>query len=133
MNRVIAALHRVDSGAIGLADYGRAGNYFARQIARWTKQYRASETETIDAMERLIEWLPEHIPASDETTLVHGDYRLDNLIFHPSEPRVIAVLDWELSTFGHPLADFAYQCMGWHMPPGPFRGLIGNDLAKLGI
>ena len=133
MIRVIVALHRVDYAAAGLADYGKAGNYFARQIARWTRQYRASETERIEAMERLIEWLPANIPAVEETTLVHGDYRLDNLIFHPTEPRVLAVLDWELSTLGHPLADFSYQCMGWHLPPGPFRGLVGHDLAELGI
>jgi aminoglycoside phosphotransferase (APT) family kinase protein len=133
MNRVIATLHRVDYGAAGLADFGKPGNYFARQIARWTKQYRASETERIDAMERLIAWLPENIPASDETTIVHGDYRLDNLVFHPTEPRVVAVLDWELSTLGHPLADFAYHCMSWHIPPGPFRGLSGVDLGAFGI
>jgi len=133
MNRVIAALHRVDYAAVGLADYGKPGNYFARQIGRWTKQYRASETERIDAMDRLIAWLPEHIPPGDETTIVHGDYRLDNMIFHPTEPRVLAVLDWELSTLGHPLADFAYHCMTWHIPGGVFRGLGGNDLKALGI
>jgi aminoglycoside phosphotransferase (APT) family kinase protein len=133
MNRVIAALHRVDYTAIGLADYGKAGNYFERQIARWTKQYKASETETIDAMERLIEWLPRNIPPGDETTLVHGDFRLDNLIFDPTEPRALAVLDWELSTLGHPLADFSYHCMAWHVPPGPFRGIVGLDLSALGI
>ncbi|MEN8663545.1 MAG: phosphotransferase [Polycyclovorans sp.] len=133
MNRVIAALHRVDYAAIGLTDYGKPGNYFARQIGRWTKQYRASETERIDAMDRLIAWLPEHIPPGDETTIVHGDYRLDNMIFHPTEPRVLAVLDWELSTLGHPLADFAYHCMTWHIPAGVFRGLGGAKLAELGI
>ncbi|MGB1562610.1 MAG: phosphotransferase [Sinimarinibacterium flocculans] len=133
MNRVIAALHQVDHVTIGLADYGKPGNYFARQIGRWTKQYRASETERIDAMDRLIAWLPEHIPPGDETTIVHGDYRLDNMIFHPTEPRVLAVLDWELSTLGHPLADFAYHCMTWHIPAGVFRGLGGAKLAELGI
>ncbi len=133
MNRVIAALHRVDYRAVGLTDFGKPGNYFARQIARWTKQYRASETERIGAMDRLIAWLPENIPAGDETTIVHGDYRLDNLVFHPTEPRIVAVLDWELSTLGHPLADFAYHCMSWHIPPGPFRGLSGSDLGALGI
>ncbi len=133
MNRVIAALHQVDYTKIGLADYGKPGNYFARQISRWTKQYRASETERIDAMDRLIAWLPEHIPPGDETTIVHGDYRLDNMIFHPTEPRVLAVLDWELSTLGHPLADFAYHCMTWHIPAGVFRGLGGAKLAELGI
>ena len=106
MNRVLVALHALDFAAIGLRDFGKPGNYFARQIARWSRQYRASETEPIEAMEQLLVWLPEHIPASDETTLVHGDYRLDNLIFHPSEPRILAVVDWELSTLGHPLADF---------------------------
>jgi len=133
MNRVIAALHRVDYRAVGLADFGKPGNYFARQIARWTKQYRASETERIEAMDRLIAWLPENIPNAEETAIVHGDYRLDNLIFHPTEPRIVAVLDWELSTLGHPLADFSYHCMSWHIPPGPFRGLGGLDLAALGI
>ena len=133
MNRVMANLHQVDYAAIGLADYGKAGNYFERQIGRWTKQYRASETEKIDAMDRLIEWLPQHIPPGDETRIVHGDYRLDNLIFHPTEPRILAILDWELSTLGHPLADFAYHCMTWHVPPNAFRGLAGIDLAALGI
>jgi aminoglycoside phosphotransferase (APT) family kinase protein len=133
MNRVIAALHRVDYGARGLDDYGKPGNYFARQIARWTRQYQASQTETIEAMDRLIAWLPENIPPGDETTIVHGDFRIDNLVFHPTEPRVLAVLDWELSTLGHPLADFSYHCMSWHVPPGAFRGLVGHDLAALGI
>ena len=133
MNRVIARLHCVDYAAIGLADYGKAGNYFERQIGRWSKQYRASETESIEAMNQLIEWLPKHIPAGDETSIVHGDYRLDNLIFHPTEPRILAILDWELSTLGHPLADFAYHCMAWHVPPSAFRGLAGLDLDALGI
>ena len=134
MNRVIAALHKIDLQALGLADYGKTGDYLARQIARWTKQYRASETEKIEAMERLIEWLPENIPADNETTIVHGDYRLDNLIFHPTDSRIAAVLDWELSTLGHPLADFAYHCMSWHVPGGgPFGGMGGLDLEGLGI
>lgn len=133
MNRVIAALHALDVDALGLADYGRPGNYFERQIGRWSRQYRASETERIDAMDSLIEWLPKHIPAGDETTVVHGDYRMDNLIFHPGEPRIIAILDWELSTLGHPLADFSYHCMSWHIPPGAFRGIAGLDHAALGI
>lgn len=132
MNRVIAALHRVDPDAVGLGDYGRAGNYFERQIARWTKQYRASETETIGAMEELMAWLPEHIPAGDETAIVHGDYRLDNVIFHPTEARILAVLDWELSTLGHPLADIAFHCMWWHTP-NAIRGLADVDIAALGI
>jgi len=137
MNRVIAALHNVDVKAAGLEAYGKPGNYFERQIGRWTKQYQASVTQPIDAMDRLIEWLPAHIPASardeSQVSVVHGDYRLDNLVFHPSEPRVVAVLDWELSTLGHPLADFSYHCMSWHIPPGSFRGLGGVDLASLGI
>jgi aminoglycoside phosphotransferase (APT) family kinase protein len=137
MNRVIAALHRVDVNAIGLADYGRPGNFFARQIGRWTKQYQASLTEPIEAMDRLVEWLPAHMPASamdeSQVSVVHGDYRLDNLVFHPTEARVLAVLDWELSTLGHPLGDFAYHCMSWHIPPGTFRGVGGLDLATLGI
>jgi aminoglycoside phosphotransferase (APT) family kinase protein len=133
MNRVIAALHSVDYTAIGLADYGKPGNFFERQISRWTKQYRASETEKVAAMDSLIDWLPAHIPAGDESAIVHGDFRMDNLMFHPTEPRVLAVLDWELSTLGHPLADFAYHCMTWVMPPGPSRGLAGVDIASLGI
>jgi aminoglycoside phosphotransferase (APT) family kinase protein len=135
MNRVIAALHRVDAEAVGLADYGKPGNYFARQIGRWSKQYQASETEPIDAMNRLIEWLPQHMPAETDAraTIVHGDYRLDNLIFHPHEPRVLAVLDWELSTLGDPLADFAYHCMAWHVEPAQFRGIAGLDWRALGI
>ncbi|MBC3935413.1 phosphotransferase [Undibacterium rugosum] len=133
LNRVIAQLHSLDYAAIGLADYGKPGNYFARQIDRWTKQYRASETETIEAMDRLIEWLPHHIPAGDDTSIVHGDYRLDNMMFHPTEPRIMAVLDWELSTLGHPLADFSYHCMSWHVLPGQFRGIKGLDLKALGI
>jgi aminoglycoside phosphotransferase (APT) family kinase protein len=133
MNRVIAALHQVDFQAIGLADYGKPGNYFARQIGRWSKQYQASETEKIEAMDNLIAWLPNNIPAGDETAIVHGDYRLDNLIFHPTEPRILAILDWELSTLGHPLADFSYHCMSWHIAPGNFRGIGGLDLAAVGI
>ena len=137
MNRVIAALHSVDVKAAGLADYGKPGNYFERQIGRWSKQYQASITDPIDAMDRLIEWLPAHIPAGarDEAqvSVVHGDFRLDNLVFHPSEPRVLAVLDWELSTLGHPLADFSYHCMSWHIPRGLGRGIGGVDIAALGI
>ncbi len=133
MNRVIAALHQVDYQAVGLADYGKPGNYLQRQIGRWSKQYRASETEKIEAMERLIEWLPNHIPGQEETTIVHGDFRLDNVIFHKSEPRILAVLDWELSTLGHPLADFSYHCMYWRLTPEQFRGLGGLDLPALGI
>jgi aminoglycoside phosphotransferase (APT) family kinase protein len=133
MNRVIAQLHGVDYKAIGLETYGKPGNYFARQLDRWTKQYRASETERIEAMDRLMGWLPGAIPSGDETTIVHGDYRLDNLVFHPTEPRILAILDWELSTLGHPLADFSYHCMSWHIPPAQFRGIAGLDLPALGI
>ena len=137
MNRVIAALHGVDVAAAGLADYGRPGNYFERQIGRWSKQYLASVTEEITEMDRLIDWLPAHLPPgardSPAPAIVHGDFRLDNLVFHPTEPRVLAVLDWELSTLGHPLADFSYHCMTWHIPPGVFRGIAGLDLAALGI
>ena len=133
INRVIAALHRVDYRAVGLESYGRPGNYIRRQIERWTKQYRSSETEPIAAMDHLIAWLPENIPPGEETSIVHGDFRIDNLIFHPSEPRVLAVLDWELSTLGHPLADFAYHLMAWRLGPGQFRGMHGMDLTALGI
>ncbi len=133
MNRVIAALHGVDYAKIGLADYGKPGNYFERQIARWTKQYRASETEKIEAMDNLIEWLPKNIPPGEEISIVHGDYRMDNLIFHATEPRILAILDWELSTLGHPLADFSYHCMSWHIPEERFRGIGGIDLTALGI
>ena len=136
LNRVIAELHNVDFEARGLADYGKAGNYFARQIDRWSRQYRASETGGIDAMDRLIAWLPGHVPQEEnpQVSLVHGDYRLDNVIFHPSEPRILAVIDWELSTLGHPLADFAYHLMSWHIAPGgAMRGLAGLDLDALGI
>ncbi|WP_431266546.1 phosphotransferase [Roseateles chitinivorans] len=138
MNRVIAALHRVDFRALGLEGYGKPGNYFERQIGRWSKQYQATITGPNEAMDRLIEWLPAHIPDSArderEVAIVHGDYRLDNLVFHPTEPRVLAVLDWELSTLGHPLADFSYHCMSWHIrKSGAARGLGGVDLAPLGI
>jgi aminoglycoside phosphotransferase (APT) family kinase protein len=137
MNRVIAALHGVDYAAQGLGNYGKPGNYFERQIGRWSKQYLASVTTPIPEMDRLIEWLPQHMPASardaSQVSIVHGDYRLDNLIFHPTEPRVLAVLDWELSTLGHPLADFSYHCMAWHISPGTFRGIGGVDIDSLGI
>ena len=137
MNRVISALHQVNFAGHGLADYGRPGNYFERQIGRWTKQYLASVTTPIPEMDKLMQWLPVNMPASasDENlvSIVHGDFRLDNLMFHPTEPRVLAVLDWELSTLGHPLADFSYHCMAWHIPPGMFRGIGGLDVASLGI
>jgi aminoglycoside phosphotransferase (APT) family kinase protein len=133
MNRVIAALHSVDYRSVGLENFGKPGNYFQRQISRWSIQYRDSESETIYSMERLIEWLPTHIPLGDEASIVHGDFRIDNLIFHPTEPRVLAVLDWELSTLGHPLADFSYHMMAWRLRPNEFRALHGIDLASLGI
>ncbi len=135
MNRVLAALHSVDVDAVGLSDYGRPGNYFERQVGRWTKQYRASETEHCEPMEALISWLADNIPADDgSNSLVHGDYRLDNLMFHPTEPRVIAVLDWELSTLGHPLADLAYQLMPWQLPSsGSFMGMADINRADFGL
>ncbi len=137
MNRVIAALHSVDVAAVGLQDYGKPGNYFERQIGRWSKQYLASATEPIAAMNQLLAWLPTHLPATAldnrQVSVVHGDYRLDNLVFDTAQPRVLAVLDWELSTLGHPLADFSYHCMAWHIPPGVFRGIGGLDHAALGI
>ncbi|MBI2526534.1 MAG: phosphotransferase [Candidatus Rokubacteria bacterium] len=133
MNDVLARLHSVDYKAVGLGDFGRPGNYFARQIHRWTSQYRASETETIEAMDRLIGWLPGHIPPDDTTTIVHGDYRLGNMILHPTEPRVLAVLDWELCTLGHPLADLAYNCMPYHLRADVMEGFEGADLPALGI
>ena len=137
MNRVIAALHCIDPRSVGLVDFGKPGSYFSRQIARWTRQYQASMTETIVEMDRLIDWLPAHLPPSaldeGQISIVHGDYRLDNVIFHPTAPRILAVLDWELSTLGHPLADFSYHAMSWHIPPGAFRGIAGLDHAALGI
>ena len=137
MNRVIAALHSVKFAERGLAAYGKPGNYFERQIGRWSKQYVASITQPIPEMDQLMDWLPQHIPAMARAehmvSIVHGDYRLDNLMFHPTEPRIVAVLDWELSTLGHPLADFSYHCMAWHIPPGAFRGIGGLDVVSLGI
>lgn len=132
LNRVMAALHRVDPVAVGLADFGRPGAYLARQVARWTRQYKAAETEPIEAADRLIDWLPQHMPPEGERRIVHGDYRIDNVIFHPTEPRILAVLDWELATLGDPLVDFAYHCMSWRMPPAA-RGLAGVNIAALGI
>ena len=135
MNRVLAAIHNVDVEAVGLGDYGKPGNYFARQVSRWSRQYRASETEHSPAMERLIEWLPENIPPEEERSyLVHGDYRLDNVMFHPTEPRIIAVLDWELSTLGSPIGDLAGQVMGWMLPGlGPIPGLGKKSREEIGI
>jgi aminoglycoside phosphotransferase (APT) family kinase protein len=133
LTRVIAALHAVDYAAVGLGDFGKPGRYIERQVARWTQQYRASQTESIDAVEQLIEWLPQHIPADEQTSIVHGDFRLDNAIFHANEPRILAVLDWELSTLGHPLVDLAYLCMRYHLSADQFRGLGGLDPAALQI
>jgi len=133
MNTVIAALHSVDYVKLGLAEFGRPGNYMARQVARWSRQYQASETAKQPAMDRLIEWLPRRLPPEGEARIVHGDYRVDNLIFHATEPRVIGVLDWELSTIGDPLADFAYHAMAWRVSPELFRGLAGVDFVALGI
>ncbi len=135
MNTVLAALHDVDVEAVGLGDFGRPGSYFERQLNRWSGQYRASETETIPDMDRLIEWLEKNLVADDgRVSLVHGDFRLDNMIFAPDRPEVIAVLDWELSTLGHPFADISYQCMQWRLPnESAFRGLGGIDRASLGL
>ncbi|HUG37926.1 MAG TPA: phosphotransferase, partial [Candidatus Limnocylindrales bacterium] len=133
MNDVLARLHRVDWKAMGLTDFGRTGSYIARQIHRWTQQYRASETERIEAMEELIDWMPEHVPATEETTIVHGDYRLGNTIVHPTEPRVTAVLDWELATLGNPLSDLAYNCMPYHLSGETMEGFQGADLPGLGM
>jgi aminoglycoside phosphotransferase (APT) family kinase protein len=134
MNAVMAQLHGFDPGQIGLGDYGKPGNYFARQIGRWSRQYLADELAGRNPdMDALVEWLPAHVPPGEESAVVHGDMRCDNMIFHPSEPRVLAVLDWELSTLGHPLADFAYQTMMYRMPPSIVPGLAGADLAALNI
>jgi aminoglycoside phosphotransferase (APT) family kinase protein len=127
LNDVLARLHSVDWRAVGLGDFGRPGQYIARQIHRWTQQYRASETERIEAMERLIEWMPGHVPAEDETALVHGDFRMGNTLVHPTEPRIVAVLDWELSTLGHPLGDLAYNCIPFRLAHEVFEGFAGEQ------
>lgn len=132
-NQTLARLHGYDPVTLGLGDYGRPDGYLARQVVRWTRQYRASETHRIAAMEALIDWLPRHLPPEQPTRIVHGDFRLDNLIFAPDRAEVRAVLDWELSTLGDPLADFAYHCLAWYIPPDLFRGIAGCDLAALGI
>ena len=129
----LAQLHQTNCEAIGLGDYGKPGNYFARQVERWTRQYRAAEIDPIPEMDRLIEWLPRTTPPQDRTSIVHGDYRMDNMIYHASEPRVVAVLDWELSTLGDPLADFSYLMMNWNMPADGRSGVMGLDLPALGI
>lgn len=135
MNATMAQLHMVDYASVGLGDYGRPGNYFERQISRWSKQYLEDADAGRDpAMDRLIEWLPANIPANDDaTSIIHGDFRIDNMIFHPTEPKILAVLDWELSTLGHPGADFAYHAMMYRMPPHIVAGLAGADIAALGI
>ena len=133
MADTLATLHRVDPAAVGLADYGRPGNYFARQVARWSRQWEASRTRENPALDRLIAWLPGHIPEGDETVVCHGDFRIGNLMFDPVEPRVIAILDWELSTLGHPLADLGFNAMAWHTRPDEYGGLRGLDLDALGI
>jgi aminoglycoside phosphotransferase (APT) family kinase protein len=133
MVRVQAALHSIDYQAVGLGDFGKAGGYVQRQVARWTQQYRASQTEKLESVENLIAWLPQHVPAGEEVSIVHGDFRLDNTIFHPTEPRILAVLDWELSTIGNPLVDFAYFCMRYSLPADIFKGLRGSDLGALQI
>ncbi len=133
MGDALARLHKIDFNQVGLADYGRIGGYMARQVSRWTKQYRASETERIEAMEHLIGWLPKNMPEDDETTIVHGDYRMQNLILHPSEPRVLAIVDWELGTLGNPLSDLAYNCLPYHIQD-PNRGdIIDLDYHAYGI
>ncbi len=132
-NEVLAQLHRVDYRAVGLEDFGKPTGYVARQVARWSKQYLASCLEDTPAMNRLMEWLPANMPAQDEATIAHGDYRIGNLLFHPTESRVVAVLDWELSTIGHPLGDLAYCCSAYHISGAGGRGLDGVDLAALGI
>jgi aminoglycoside phosphotransferase (APT) family kinase protein len=134
MNEALARLHAIDVAKAGLSDYGKPGSYFARQYQRWTDQYRASETTRMEDMERLIAWLADKVPADDgRVALVHGDWRIDNMIFEPNSPRLLAVLDWELSTLGHPFADLAYQCMQWRLPAGRYRGLGGVDRAAEGI
>ncbi|HLZ66795.1 MAG TPA: phosphotransferase family protein [Aliidongia sp.] len=133
MADTLAKLHQVDWAGCGLADYGKPGNYFARQIARWTKQWQASQTRDNPSIDRLADWLPRHIPPGDLVSLCHGDFRLDNMVFDPTEPRVIGLLDWELSTLGHPLADLAYNCIPYVAAPEINNGLLGLDLAALGI
>ena len=135
MNDVLARLHKVDFRAVGLGDFGRPNAYVERQLARWSKQYEASKLDEIPEMDSLIEWLKRNIPADDETTIAHGDYRMENIVFHPSEPRVVAVLDWELSTLGHPLGDLAWVCRAHHCPPGieGVQSFQGIDLKAYGI
>lgn len=133
MAETMARLHKVDWAGIGLSDYGRHGGYFSRQIARWSQQWESTKTADSADIDRLVPWLRAHLPDESETTISHGDFRLGNLMFHPTEPRVIAVLDWELSTLGHPLADVAFNCMAWRTLPSEYGGIRGLDLAALGI
>jgi acyl-CoA dehydrogenase len=133
MNRVLAAIHDVDYQGLGLDSFGKPGNYFSRQVGRWSRQVQESTIPIPAALKKLMDWLPLNIPIDDETTLVHGDFRLDNMIFDHNENKVIGVLDWELSTLGHPIADFSYQCMSWRIPPSLWRGINGLDLDELGI
>ncbi len=133
MNRVISELHQLDIDAIGLGDYGKREDYLSRQISRWSSQLSAATIPVPEGELRLMEWLPANLPPPQRAALIHGDFRLDNLIFHPSEPRVMGVLDWELSTIGDPIADFAYHCMSWHIPHSLWRGIAGLDLQSLGI
>ena len=135
MNDTLARIHRVDWQAMGLEDYGKPGNYMTRQVGKWSKQYMASKTDPIQSMDNLMEWLPQNIPDDDRTTIVHGDFRLENMIFHPSESKVVAVLDWELSTLGHPLADLAYNCMSYYLPSMGSRtfGISDVNIETTGI
>lgn len=133
MNEALARLHLADWKRLGLSDFGRPGNYFSRQIERWSKQWQSSKTRENPSIDRLAEWLPRNVPESEETTICHGDFRLDNMIFHPSEARVIGILDWELATLGHPLADLAYNCIAFNTAPAVYKGLLGVDLEALGI
>jgi aminoglycoside phosphotransferase (APT) family kinase protein len=133
MADTLALLHRVDYEAVGLSDYGRTGNFFERQIARWSRQWTMSKASDNADVERLAEWLPRHVPRHEATAISHGDFRIGNLMFHPTEPRVVGVLDWELSTLGHPMADLAYSALAWRLAPDEYMGMRGADLARLGI
>lgn len=133
MAEALAKLHRIDPAAIGLADYGKAGGYFVRQLGRWARQWELTKTRELPEMTRLLDWLPKHVPQSDVSGISHGDFRIGNLMFHPTEPRVVGVLDWELSTLGHPLADLAYSALAWRLLPSEYMGMRGKDLAALGI
>ncbi|HSK41779.1 MAG TPA: phosphotransferase family protein [Arenibaculum sp.] len=133
MAGTLASLHKVDWQAAGLADFGRPGNYFQRQVGRWARQWQLSRTHDVPEIDRLAAWLADHVPPGEASAIAHGDYRVGNLMFHPTEPKVVGVLDWELSTIGHPLADAAFSCLGWHSAPGEYGGVLGFDLEALGI